>query len=70
MATKKSGAKKVQTAQPATRKLDKAVRLDLSTADHARLERAAESAGLNMASFARMALFKELKRHEGESGNG
>jgi hypothetical protein len=43
----------------------KGVRLDLSPADHKRLERAAKERGLTMASYARMALFERLKADEG-----
>jgi hypothetical protein len=66
MAKKTTGEKKVQaTASP--RRTGKAVRLDLSDADHARLEKAAREMGLNMASFARMATLKELKKIEEEN---
>jgi hypothetical protein len=43
----------------------KGVRLDLSPADHKRLERASKERGLTMASYARMALFERLKADEG-----
>jgi hypothetical protein len=42
----------------------KGVRLDLSPADHRRLERTAKGLGLTMASYARLALFKALKADE------
>jgi hypothetical protein len=43
----------------------KGVRLDLSPADHKRLERLAKGTGLTMASYARMALFERMKADEG-----
>jgi hypothetical protein len=43
----------------------KGIRLDLSPADHKRLERCAKDRGLTMASYARMALFQQLKADEG-----
>jgi hypothetical protein len=43
----------------------KGVRLDLSPADHKRLEKTAKERGLTMASYARMALFERLRADEG-----
>jgi hypothetical protein len=42
-----------------------AVRLELSTTDHERLERCSRERGLNMASYARMAVLKLIKEDEG-----
>lgn len=67
MAKKTIGEKKVQaTASP--RRTGKAVRLDLSDTDHARLEKAARELGLNMASFARMATLEKLRKIEEDNG--
>jgi hypothetical protein len=41
------------------------IRLDLSPADHKRVERAAGERGLTMASYARMAVLERLKADEG-----
>jgi len=64
VAKKTSGAKKVATTATRVRKLSKAVRLDLSPKDHERLERCAEARGLNLASYARMALLALVKADE------
>jgi hypothetical protein len=45
-------------------RLVKGVRLDLSPADHKRLEKTSKERGLTMASYARMALFERLKADE------
>jgi hypothetical protein len=45
-------------------RLLKGVRLDLSPADHERLERYARARGLTMASYARMAVLELLKADE------
>ena len=66
MAKKTTGDKKVQATAP--RRTGKAVRLDLSDADHARLEKAARELGLNMASFARMATLEKLRKIEEDRG--
>lgn len=42
----------------------RAVRLDLSEADHERLERCAKARGLNKASYARQAVFERMKADE------
>jgi hypothetical protein len=57
------GTKPMETAQK--KRVVKGVRLDLSAADHKRLEKHAREAGLSMASYARMALFERLKAAEG-----
>jgi hypothetical protein len=49
-----------KTAEP-TRK---AVRLDLTPTDHARLERCARDRGLNRASYARQAVLERIKADE------
>ncbi len=59
-------AKKIQKttdAAPAEKKV-KPVRLDLSSADHERLERCARARGLNLASYARMAVLERIKADE------
>ncbi|HKM55868.1 MAG TPA: hypothetical protein VJY33_20855 [Isosphaeraceae bacterium] len=43
------------------------VRLDMSEADHKRMERLATEWGLNKASLARMIILKWLKEQEGRS---
>jgi len=58
----KSTAKaKKKTAGPQDERLIKGVRLDLSPADHKRLESAAKERGLTMASYARMAVLERLR---------
>ncbi len=57
------GGKKMNVAQ--VERQVKGVRLDLSPADHKRLERLSKERGLTMASYARMALFERLKADEG-----
>ncbi len=47
-------------------RLVKGVRLDLSPADHERLERIARVRGLTMASYARMVLLERMKADEGQ----
>jgi hypothetical protein len=64
MAKKPSGAKKLETTATPVRRLSKAVRLDLSPKDHERLERCAEARGLNLASYARMAVLALVKADE------
>ena len=49
-----------KTAEP-TRK---AVRLDLTPTDHARLERCARDRGLNRASYSRQAVLEQIKADE------
>jgi hypothetical protein len=61
MAVKKA-TKRVKTATPA--RSGRAVRLDLSEADHKRLEGLAKARGLNKASYARQALFERMKADE------
>ena len=48
-----------------TATLVKGVRLDLTEADHERLERCARERGLTMASYARMAVLERIKTDEG-----
>jgi hypothetical protein len=57
------GGKPMNVAQE--KRAVKGVRLDLSPADHKRLEKTARERGLTMASYARMALFERLKADEG-----
>jgi hypothetical protein len=52
-----TAAQAVRTVRP--------VRLDLTDADHERLERAAREKGLNKASYARMAVLERLRSDEG-----
>jgi len=54
------------TATPKRQRTGKAVRLDLTPRDHKRLEKAATSKGLTLASCARMALLEWLKTVEAE----
>jgi hypothetical protein len=46
----------------------KAVRLDLSPADHKRLDRHASALGLSMSSYARMAVLERMKADEAKGG--
>ena len=63
MATKATKEGKTMNAVQEPRTL-KGIRLDLSPADHKRLEKAAKERGLTMASYAPMALFERLKADE------
>jgi hypothetical protein len=67
MGRKTMGAKKVGATATPGRRLAKAVRLDLTEKDHERLERVATEKGLNMASYARMAVLAQLRKDEEES---
>lgn len=58
----KKRAKKVVQAKETIKA--KPVRLDLSPADHERLQACADKIGLNKASFARMVVLKALKECE------
>jgi len=63
----KSAVKSKRQAKAAREeRLVKGVRLDLSPANHKRLERCARERGLTMASYARMALLERLKTDEGQ----
>ncbi len=62
MAKKKAGPN-VNAVQE--KKVVKPVRLELSEADHERLENVAEMKGLNKASYARMAVLDRIKADEG-----
>jgi len=66
MAKKRPGAKKVIATQD--ERTAKAVRLDLTPEDYARLEKCAKRRGLTRASFARMAVLDLLEREEAEKG--
>jgi hypothetical protein len=50
-----------------TERTTRPVRLDLSEADHKRLERLARERGLNKASYARQAVLERMKADEGRS---
>lgn len=63
MAAKKKAIKVNATQEP---KLAKPVRLDLSAADHERLERHANKRGLSMASFARMVILEKMDKLDAE----
>jgi hypothetical protein len=67
MARKNAAAGKPKSAAPGA-KLVKGVRLDLSPADHKRLERIARERGLTMASYARMVLLERLKADDKGEG--
>ncbi len=56
-------AKKRVSAKPAARTA-RPVRLDLSEADHERLEACAKARGLNKASYARQAVLERMKADE------
>lgn len=61
----KKSVKKVDAVQD--EKAAKPVRLDLSAADHVRLEVQAKALGLNKASYARMAVLERIKADEDRS---
>jgi hypothetical protein len=48
--------------------VSQAVRLDLSPADHKRLDRHASALGLSMSSYARMAVLERMKADEAKGG--
>lgn len=62
MAKKTAKAESMTTTQE--KKAAKGVRLDLSPADHKRLNKLAKERGLSMSSYARMALFERMKDDE------
>jgi hypothetical protein len=66
MAKKTAKAEPMNAIQekPASKAV-KGVRLDLSPADHRRLNKLAKERGLTMSSYARMALFERMKEDEG-----
>jgi hypothetical protein len=57
----------VKTRKRLTPTLIKGVRLDLSEADHERLERCARDRGLTMASYARQAVLAAMRADEGSA---
>ncbi len=59
----KKAAKKVTATQEET--AIKAVRLDLTATDHARLDRQAKKRGLTKASYSRMIILEKLDEEEG-----
>lgn len=63
MAKVKKGGKRMNAVE--TERTVRPVRLDLSDADHDRLEKTAKEKGLNKASYARMAVLERLKADEG-----
>lgn len=63
---KKRAAKKMSATKMVER-ATVAIRLDLSPADRERLERVARTKGLNMASYARMAVLARIKADEREA---
>lgn len=65
MAKKATGARKMPAIETPTRKRTGiAVRLDLAPEDHERLTKIAKDQGLSLSSYARMALFKQMKADE------
>jgi hypothetical protein len=64
---KKKAAPKVDAV--AESRETKPVRLDLSLADHERIERAAKRFGLSKSAYVRMALFERLESDEGRPVN-
>lgn len=60
----KKREKKVVTTE--VEKVARPVRLDLSAADHDRLEKVARAKGLNKASYARMVILERIKADEQE----
>jgi hypothetical protein len=64
---KKTAKGAAMNAAPAKEKVAKGVRLDLTPADHKRLNKLARERGLTMSSYARMALFERMKDDEGGS---
>jgi predicted DNA-binding protein len=61
---KKKAAPKVSTV--AVERETKPVRLDLSLADHERIERSAKRFGLSKSAYVRQALFERLESDEGQ----
>jgi hypothetical protein len=62
MAKAKKGTRRMIAVQ--TERAVRPVRLDLSEADHERLERLARERGLNKASYARQAVLERMKADE------
>jgi hypothetical protein len=62
----KQRAQKVITTQHV--RAGRPVRLDLTEADHKRMERLATERGLSKASYARMAVLRQMKTDEAEGG--
>lgn len=62
---KRKADPKVQAVADET--VTKPIRLDLSLADHERIERSAKRFGLSKSAYVRMALFKQLEADEGDS---
>jgi len=70
MAKKAAGEKHMPATtmeSPARKRVGKAVRLDLSAKDHARLEKLATRKGLAMSSYVRLALFERMTSDEESS---
>lgn len=63
---KKKAAPKVNAV--AEDRETKPVRLDLSLADHQRIERSAKRFGLSKSAYVRMALFERLEADESKGG--
>jgi hypothetical protein len=67
MAKKTARTKKMTPVTVQDEKDARPVRLDLSAADHRRLERCARERGLSKASYARMAVLELIRADEGRS---
>jgi hypothetical protein len=65
MAKKKAPPKMSATAEERD---TKPVRLDLSLADHERIERSAKRFGLSKSAYVRQALFRQLEADERDEG--
>jgi hypothetical protein len=63
---RKRAPKAVATREVREVRTGRPVRLDLSEADHERLEHQAKKRGLNKAAFARMAVLDRLRQEETE----
>lgn len=65
MAKKATGAKKMETtATPKRTRSGIAVRLELPEEDHERMAKLARRLGLSLASYARMAVMKQMEQEE------
>lgn len=64
MAKKRKADPKVEAVAEVT--VTKPVRLDLSLADHERIERSAKRFGLSKSAYVRQALFRQLEADEGK----
>ena len=69
MTVAKKKAAKVNATKSAPTRTGRPVRLDLTEADHERLEQCAKQIGLTKASYARMAVMERIKADESKGAD-